>query len=456
MKKKILTGIAWIAASLGTLSAQSQNDLQGLISKAKPGDTIRVRGGQHTGNLVVAKRLFLLGEGGPLVRGNGVGSVITILADSCVVRGFLIEHSGKMLVDEDAGILIKSNGNVIENNRLRDVLFGIYFFGAGHNLVARNEIVGRKELDLGERGSGIHLWNSNDNTLRGNVITDVRDGFYIQNANRTLIEANEVFAVRYGLHYMYADSNVFLRNKFVDNVAGAAVMYSRGIRIRHNVFQRNRGFSSYGILFQDCQGMLVDSNIVADNNVGLFFEATRNNVFRHNVIARNDAALQMFQNSTENAFIENAFIENLSPLLVVGKQTMSRWSVGGRGNYWSGYDGYDMDQDGIGDIPMKIQNIFQYLEGRTPNLKLYLYSPAAQALAVSAKAFPVMEFTSEVDAYPLVSPIDLSASPAMVLAGLKLGGQEHAERSPVRFVLWPGGAVVCGLGLVILARRKQR
>ncbi|MEK6755721.1 MAG: NosD domain-containing protein, partial [Bacteroidota bacterium] len=227
-------------------------------------------------------------------------------------------------------------------------------------------------------------------------------------ANRTLIEGNDVFDLRYGLHYMYADSNVFLGNKFHDNVAGAAVMYSTGIVMRRNVFAHNRGFASYGILFQDCHWMQADSNIVADNVVGMFFEASTDNVFRHNIIARNDLALQMFQNSVNNTFAENNFIDNLSPLTIVGKRTESRWSKDGRGNYWSSYDGYDIDADGIGDVPMKIQNIFTYLEGSYPNLRLYLYSPASQALAVAAKAFPILAINEERDEDPLMRPMDLN------------------------------------------------
>jgi nitrous oxidase accessory protein len=342
-----------------------------------------------------------------VIRGEGKGSVVVITADSCVFKGFVVEHCGRMLVNEDAGILIKSNGNVVEDNHLRDVLFGIYLLHANRNAVARNDIIGRKALELGERGSGIHIWNSQHNRFIGNVITDSRDGFYIQNANHTYLERNEAFDLRYGVHYMYADSNIFLHNKFYDNVAGAAIMYSRGIVMRRNHFVRNRGFASFGILFQDCHNSVADSNIVADNVVGMFFEASTGNLFRHNIIAQNDVALQMFQNSERNTFVENNFIDNLNPLSLVGKRTLTQWSENGRGNYWSAYDGYDLDHDGIGDIPMKIQNVFDYLEGSYPNLRLYLYSPASQALAVAAKAFPIIEINQEVDESPLMRPIDL-------------------------------------------------
>jgi nitrous oxidase accessory protein len=405
----ILFLLQWLTRGLAQTSSLSPatSTVQYLVDRASAGDTIRIEPGLYEGNVVIAKSISLIGIGMPVLRGEGKGSCVTIVADSCIVRGFVVEHSGGMLVNEDAGILVKSKHNIIWGNELRDILFGIYLFQADSNLIAHNRIVGRRELELGERGSGIHVWNSHSNRLVGNTISDARDGFYIQNANRTLIMDNDVFDLRYGLHYMYADSNVFLGNKFHDNVAGAAVMYSTGIVMRRNAFVHNRGFASYGILFQDCHWMQADSNIVADNVVGMFFEASTDNLFRHNIIARNDLALQMFQNSINNTFAENNFIDNLSPLTIVGKRTESRWSKDGRGNYWSSYDGYDIDADGIGDVPMKIQNIFTYLEGSYPNLRLYLYSPASQALAVAAKAFPILAINEERDENPLMRPMDL-------------------------------------------------
>lgn len=387
--------------------------LQASIDAAIPGDSLLVRHGTFHGNLVLDKRLTMIGESMPVISGDGKGSVVTITADSCRMEGFVIKHSGSRLVEEDAGILIKSDHNIVRDNRLDDVLFGIYLLHAEENLIVDNIITGRPHLEFGERGSGIHIWNSERNRFVGNAITDVRDGFYIQNASHTWIENNTSYKVRYGVHYMYADSNTFLSNRFSDNVAGAAIMYSRGILMRHNVFSRNRGFSSFGILFQDCHGLVADSNIIADNVVGMFFEASTNNTFRHNIVAQNDIALQMFQNSTGNTFTENSFIDNLNPLAIVGKRTESRWSMGTRGNYWSSYDGYDLDVDGVGDVPMKIQNVFQYLEGQNANARLYLYSPASQALAVAANAFPIIIINQEADEHPLMQPPQMHGLPAM-------------------------------------------
>lgn len=457
MKRGLVLRVVLIAVVLCVHVAPADVfDLQSAMASSRPGDTISLPSGTFNGNLIITKRLAVLGSGNSVIRGDGNGSVIIITADSCVVRGLVVEHSGTMLVNEDAGILIKSNGNRIEQNSIRDVLFGIYLFQAERNVIANNQINGRAHLDLGERGSGIHIWNSNFNNFVGNRITDARDGFYIQNASHSLIEGNEAFNIRYGLHYMYADSNVFLHNRFYDNVAGAAIMYSTGIIMRHNLFSRNRGFASFGILFQDCHGLVADSNVISDNVVGMFFEASTNNRFRHNVIAQNDVGLEIFQNSIHNIFSENNFIDNLNPLTIIGKRTETHWSENGHGNYWTQYDGYDLDDDGVGDVPMKIQNVFNYIEGQNANTRLYLYSPASQALAVAAKAFPIMDISQEVDGHPLVRPMTLTGAPA-VQRSVEVMRSSFASSSSHQkgWMLLPlVGFAVVGIVYHSLARRR--
>jgi nitrous oxidase accessory protein len=436
---------------LAAQPAKGGESLQSRIDAAREGDTVFVGAGTYNENITIAKRIHLVGAGSPVIRGTGKGSIITILALGCTVSGFVVEHCGTMLVNEDAGILVKAGRTLISGNTLRDILFGIYLYQSDSNVVARNTIVGRRELDQGGRGSGIHVWNSNHNVLEGNTISETRDGIYIQNANHTMIRDNEVFDLRYGLHYMYADTNTFIRNVFRDNVAGAAIMFTKHIVLKHNVFIRNRGFASYGLLLQDCHESVADSNVIADNVVGIFFEASTGNVFRHNVVARNDLALEMFQTSTGNAFTENNFIDNLNPLTIVGRRTESSWSVGGKGNFWSAYDGYDLDGDGVGDVPMNIENVFSYLEGKNANVRLYLYSPASQALEASARAFPILDVSGERDEHPLTGPIAVEM-PALPGAGPSTGESRSSEAGPIPWVM---SAVATGLIVAYRFRRRR-
>jgi len=223
---------------------------------------------------------------------------------------------------------------------------------------------------------------------------------------------------------MFSAGNIFEDNLFSNNIAGAAIMYSNKIEFRRNAFVHNRGFSSFGILFQECNELLAEENFIVDNATGIFMEALRKTTFRRNTIANNDVALQMFSNSDANVFTENNFVNNLSPLQLIGRRTTTSWSQNGRGNYWSEYDGYDLNENGLGDVPLRIQNVFQYMEGNYPHLRIYLDSPAARAIATAEKTFPILRASSEVDAAPLMKavvlpyPLEAERSTKRIHAGL--------------------------------------
>ncbi|MBI4552572.1 MAG: nitrous oxide reductase family maturation protein NosD [Candidatus Latescibacteria bacterium] len=402
----LLSGPVRVSAERLTVGpGQAFLSIRAAVERAQPGDTVRVQAGTYREQVELEKPLVLEGIGRPVLRGSGQGSVLVARADRCTVTGFIIEHSGGDLQQEDSGILLKSSRNRIENNELRDILFGIYLYQSQGNTIRRNVIRGRRTLPVGDRGAGLHLWNSPENVIEENTISDARDGMYIQNSPDNRIRSNRVFGLRYGVHYMYSDANRFEDNLFSRNVAGAAIMYSKRIVFRRNAFVHNRGFSSFGILFQDCEECIAEENFILDNATGLFLEALRRSTFRRNIIAENDVAIQMFSSAENNLFTGNNFVENLSPLQLIGRQSTTRWGRDGRGNFWSEYDGYDLDGDGVGDVPHKVQNVFEYLEGNYPRLRLYLQSPAAQALAVADQAFPVVEGSPEVDATPLMRPV---------------------------------------------------
>ncbi len=156
-------------------TAQSQPfDLQAAIAAAQPGDTIQVPPGTYAGPLLIDKPVTLEGQGMPVIDSGGQGDVVTISAPDVTLRGFVIRNSGTSLDHENAGITGTGARVTIENNRLEDVLFGIYLKDAPGSIVRNNTVHG-KDLEMGVRGDGLRLWYCADSLLEGNHVADSRD-----------------------------------------------------------------------------------------------------------------------------------------------------------------------------------------------------------------------------------------------------------------------------------------
>ncbi len=425
--------------------SERYQSISSALAAASGGDTIRVHSGTYVENIILDRPVHLIGIARPRIVGSGRGSVVTVTAPGSTVSGFRIEGSGSDLQAEDAGILLKADGNTVENNDLVDILFGIYLFNASNNLIKGNTITGRREIESGERGGGLHLWNSAGNTLEDNIVSHARDGMYIQSSPNNTIRRNRVSELRYGLHYMSSDDNRFEDNVFINNVAGAAIMYSQRIELRRNAFVHNRGFSSFGVLFQDCRDCIAEENLILDNAVGIFLEASIRSSFRKNTIAENDVAMQVFSSSERNNFGQNNFINNLSPLQLVGTSSSIAWDAESGGNYWSEYDGYDLDGDGIGDVPHRIHNVFEYLEGNFPRLRIYLNSPAAQSIVVAEKSFPILRASNEFDRKPLMRPVKFESRSPIAATSRKAS-----------WILPVFSAFLLGLSIVVFRRGFAR
>ena len=219
--------------------------------------------------------------------------MVTIAADDVTLRGLRITGSGLRLSDDDAAIFVTGNRAKIENCIIADSLHGIYLKKVSGAQILNNRIQGKTTLaastdpvekGIGQssencdttlvsnrRGNGIHQWNCEGNLIRGNEISETRDGIYFSFTNNSRVENNLVHHVRYGLHYMYSDKNVFENNTFTENAAGAAIMFSKEMVVRGNRFVNNRGHRAYGLIFQSSDRSRLEQNEITENAVGLSF-----------------------------------------------------------------------------------------------------------------------------------------------------------------------------------------
>jgi nitrous oxidase accessory protein len=384
--------------------------LSEALARAATGDTILVRGGVHSGPLVVRKSVRLVGEGRAVIDGQGHGTVVRLEAKGSELRGFTIRSSGDLLAREDAGVLAAAPDLRIEDNRFEDVLFGVYLRQAPRSVVRHNELHG-KDLPVARRGDLIRLWYSDDVTVEANTTTGGRDAVLWYSEHLT-IRDNRVHGGRYGLHFMYCHDASVTGNVLRDNSVGAFLMYSRRLRLRGNWIASNRGPSGYGIGLKDMDEGQISGNVLAGNKVGIFLE-NANARFADNLLADNDKGMVIFPSAQGNRFEANTFLENGEQVVIDGSpdtMTTNLW----RGNFWSDYRGYDADGDGRGDLAYRPTRLFERLADRIPALRLFADGPSARAIDFAARVFPIFEPKPKfADESPRMRP----SPPPIVMAG---------------------------------------
>lgn len=376
------------------------------LAAAADGDTVRVRGGVYRENLVLGKRIALVGERRPVLIGTGETTVVEIAAPEAQLQGFDIEGSGTGLTNRmDAGVRITGDRVRVVSNRMRRVFYGIVVEGSRQSVVCENEIEGLDEMPFGRRGDGLYLYRAPETRVERNAIGGMRDAVYLQYSPRCRVMDNRVTGARYGLHDMFSDDADIRGNTFSGCSAGANVMNCQRVTVARNRFASNRGVTSVGLALKECDESRIADNEFVDNARGLQVEGSSKNRFLANRFRYNDVAVTLFASAEENLFTENDFRDNDSGLVFAGGTTTNRFSKNGRGNRWSGYRGFDFEGRGVGSAPHPLLGAFEKLQGNNPAARLFLKSPAAGALELAAQSVAVGR-PDIVDPAPLFGPGD--------------------------------------------------
>jgi nitrous oxidase accessory protein len=398
-----------------------------VVHRAAAGDRVIVEGGRHRGPLAIDRPLSLEGRDWPVVEGPGRGTVVAVRAPGTAISGFVIRGSGSSLDEENSGLTLdESPGSRIVGNRFEDVLFGIYLRESSRTEIVDNTI-SSKRLDLPRRGDAIRIWYSDDVRLEGNRVSDGRD-VVLWYSERLTVRRNRVARGRYGLHFMYCDDAEIEENLLLDNSVGAFLMYSRRLRLRRNTISGNHGPSGFGVGLKDMDDAAIIGNRFIGNRIGAFLdnsprEATSRIELSANLLAGNDVGVSILPNVRRGSFLDNSFVENQQQVEVAGgggDAAANLW----RGHFWSSYVGYDGDGDGRGDVPFRADRLFEDLADRRPLLKLFLYSPAKEALEVAARTLPLIRPRPKVvDEAPRMAPTEPPGCPPLpAAAGLGFGG----------------------------------
>ena len=378
------------------------NTITQAIAAAKENDTIVVQKGVYPEhNIIINKPLSLIGKDRPVINGQFKGNILKIRADNVTIKGFRLANVPFKSTEEQAAInLEKSKNFLIENNIMDQVCFGIILFKGKDGMVKNNKIFSNAKEQYNS-GNAIHLWSCKNVKVIANEAAHCRDGIYIQFSSQSYIEGNYCYEnLRYGLHFMFSDDNEYLHNKFAKNGAGAAVMFSKRVKMVENMFQDNWGPSSYGLLLKEIYDSELVGNTFYRNTIGINGENCTRMKYNENNFTENGWGIRIRGGCYQNDFWDNNFFNNTFDVAYDNNVNDNKFR-----NYWSDYTGYDLNKDGVGDIPYRPVKLFSYISNRTPESIVLLRSLFIDIMNFSEKVAPVFTPENLIDETPRMEPV---------------------------------------------------
>ncbi len=386
--------------------AESVTQIKQAITMAVHGDTILIRSGIYReGNIILQKSIVLLGEDYPVLDGENQYEILTIHANQVTVQGLKFINTGTGSIEDKAAIKILDSKNLhILNNQFENTFFGIYLANSSHIWIEENELKSEAEAEH-QIGNGIHLWKCQYITINRNRIKGHRDGIYFEFVTNSLITGNYSEGnMRYGLHFMFSHNDEYRDNTFINNGAGVAVMYTKGVKMINNHFIHNWGSSSYGLLLKDISDSFVTGNEFVENSVGIHAEGSSRIEFRENEFTRNGYAFKLQASCDDNVIEQNNFQQNTFDLVTNGSLVLNKIES----NYWDRYEGYDLNRDQVGDVPYRPISMYGMIVERMPTAVLLWRSFLVFLLDRAEKAIPVITPENLKDNLPSMKAYDFN------------------------------------------------
>jgi parallel beta-helix repeat protein len=264
------------------------------VVAASNGDTIYLKPGIYNEEVVLDKSLnltTLTGETEPIVLdGKGLKKGILITVDNCSIEGLTLINFNA------SGIEIRSNGNIIRNNKFVNDRPGILVVSSFSNMIEKNTIE--------DCFAGIALYaRSKDNNVTGNDLRRGTISFLLNYAEHNKIANNSLYESKTGFEITNSSNVELIGNQ----IEGAAI----GIRAFNSsncVFVGNkaRGTIYCGIsVVNDSRGLEIINNTISDSERGLFMDNSNGckivGCKFENIIAALQVVAGSYNNITDNS-----------------------------------------------------------------------------------------------------------------------------------------------------------
>ncbi len=399
-----------------TIIVTPEHNLQQQLDQAADGDHVLLLEGTYRGNFTISRAISLSShpenKNLATIDANGKGHALFLKSSHVTVEDLRIVNWGDDLTDQHSGIYSdkKASHLVIQNNHLSGDGFGIWLQKGEYIKVLGNTVQGNVNLRSADRGNGIQLSIVKHVEVKNNEVFNTRDGLYIISSQENILENNIMHDLRYGIHYMYSHSNKVLNNTAYNTRAGYALMSSRHLVVDGN---KTSNSEDYGFLMNFITYSTISNNTIEnvwtkpENKVlgrdgkGLFVYNSAYNTIKNNIVDTAEIGIHLTAGSENTKVYGNSFINNPTQVKYVSNKKQE-WSLDSKGNYWSNYLGWDMDNDNVGDVVFEPNDGIDKLVWQYPEMKMLMDSPAILILRWVQRQFPILKPPGVKDSFPLM------------------------------------------------------
>jgi parallel beta-helix repeat protein len=245
--------------------------IQDAIDNASDGDIIFVYSGLYFENVIVDKKLNIMGENKDTTIIDGsyfTYPLFRLVVDGIIVNNFTMQNAIQNEPDEGA-IVIEGSYNIIDNNIIIDPIFSqsaiVIHAPSSHNNITSNYV-------LGANGWGVDLGFSNFNIVSNNTIMDSNYGGIHLVSDNNLIFENTITNNKWDGIFLNGKNNLIYENKLENNgMSGISFFASESNTInRNNIESNNR----YGIeIIYSPNNKFIENNFIDNNINDVFFSA---------------------------------------------------------------------------------------------------------------------------------------------------------------------------------------
>jgi nitrous oxidase accessory protein len=348
--------------------------------------------GRHAGPVRIDRALLLWGPRDAVI-GADRGTIVTISGTGAALLGVTVDGRGGSFDRLDAAVKVTGHDIRVEGVAIVNAVYGVLVEKSERVRVIGSIVRGDGTSAMGLRGDTIRLWETKDSTIENNVVEDGRD-VVVWYSSRNHIVGNRIVRGRYGAHFMYSHDNIVRRNELRGGIVGIFAMYSRGLVIADNVIVDAAGAAGMGIGLKESGNITVERNAIVHDAVGIYIDTsplqlTDTLVIRGNALRFDHTAFVFHASGHRVTIVGNDLADNEIHVRVDGGGTAT--DVTWRGNYFDDYAGYDLDDDGAGDVAYELRSVTARLIGEHADLALFRGTPALVMVDAAAHLDPLFE-----------------------------------------------------------------